>query len=270
MLVPERFIKYIPSEEALWLKKNHPWAFLLLTTIAERVRIFDGSVDGLKKGQCHLGDHASFGATRQQYRTAINVLTSRLHVKIEETCRTRQKSTTGTTTVGTLVSLISSTIYDINIKHDNHQSNHRPTTDQPPTNHEQEDIKTDENQIDHDLIDARDTAFDLIFEHKKHGKVGIVRESLISEMHDSKNSRQDVEVAIQKMIKQNPVLNGTIQAYLTTILKNNKEKPCKTTTTTTKKAKVSKTKSEGSNETYVGKDLSESPLAIFSLQNGCS
>lgn len=142
----ERFLKYIPSTEALWLKQNHPWAFLLLTTIAERARRIPNLPDGLNIGEAHIGDHNAFGSTRQQYRTALKVLTDRLHVKTIESCRTRQKSTTGSTTIGTKVKLLSSSVYDINLEVDNQQSNHRPTTDQPPTNHEQERTKNEKKE----------------------------------------------------------------------------------------------------------------------------
>lgn len=133
------FIKFIrDSEESDFLLEKYPNAFLLLCLIAKRARRVANHPDGLEIGQAYLGDHFKCGLTRQQYRTALNVLTIRGHITILENCRTRQKSTTGSTTVGTLVKLLSSNVWDINIEDHNHRINHRPTTDQPPTNHKEE------------------------------------------------------------------------------------------------------------------------------------
>lgn len=140
-----RFIKFIPSEEAMYLVLKKPKAFLLLTIIAERARRENGHPDGLKAGQCYLGDWKSYGFSEQEYRTAKMILEKRQHLKIIETCRTRKKSTTGTTTIGTLVEIISLTVYDINIKEQNDQINDRATTEQRPSNDEQERIRTNNN-----------------------------------------------------------------------------------------------------------------------------
>lgn len=134
----ERFIKYIPSPESEWLKENHPNAFLLLTLIAERARLVAGNPDGLDIGECHIGDYKKAGiSTRGQYRHALSILLARAHIKIIENCRTRKKATTGTTTVGSRVKLISSTVYDFNFLSNNHRNDHPTTTEQPPNNHEQ-------------------------------------------------------------------------------------------------------------------------------------
>jgi hypothetical protein len=129
----ERFIKFIPSKESFWLLHNKRNAFVLLTIIAERARRYNGDPDGLTIGQCKLGDWEKIGFTRQEYRSALNVLVKANHCKIIETNRTRQKTTTGSTTEGTLVEIISSTVYDINSEDSNHCNNHCPTTDQPLT-----------------------------------------------------------------------------------------------------------------------------------------
>jgi hypothetical protein len=122
--------------------------------------------DGLSMGQCHLGDHKSYGLTRSEYRTAKDILKNRKHIEIIETCRTRKnlsatpshehrqtlttdtttEMTTGLTTIGTLVQLCSSSVYDINIdlknNHvddpNNHPDRHRIATGSPPNRHEQE------------------------------------------------------------------------------------------------------------------------------------
>lgn len=143
----EGFIKLIKSEETLFLILNHPNAFKLLTIIAYRARREAGNPDGLLPGQCHIGDWKKTKMTEREYRTAKSILEMRRQVKIVETCRTRKKSTTGTTTRGTLVELISSTVYDINInvaddrKDDRATTDRRPTDDERRTNKKEKEIK---------------------------------------------------------------------------------------------------------------------------------
>jgi hypothetical protein len=160
----ERFIKFIPSEEAMYLVRKHSKAFSLLTIIAERARRENGNPDGLTVGQCHLGDYKSYGLTEKEYRNAKKVLVERGHIKIVETCRTRKskkfsKSTlnlenhekrateraTRSTTVGTLVELCSLTIYDINSDTDNDRKGDRKgdrgATEGRPKGDEQEGIR---------------------------------------------------------------------------------------------------------------------------------
>ena len=109
----ERKIKFILSPEALWLRAEKPNAFILLSYIANNARRKLGHPDGLLVGQCHIGNFKSYGLTQQEYRTAKNILVMRKHIKIIETNRTRKKSIDGTTTKGTLVQLISNSIWDI-------------------------------------------------------------------------------------------------------------------------------------------------------------
>jgi len=135
----EGFIKLRRGERTLWLLANHPNAYLLITLISLRARRTSGSPDGLEIGECFIGDFENAGIkSRQQYRTALKTLEDLLTIKKVETCRTRKKSTNGTTTEGTKVILLNSEFYDINKEAVNHPANHCPTTDQPPTNHEQE------------------------------------------------------------------------------------------------------------------------------------
>ena len=133
----EGFIQQSRDEEKLYLLRYHPNAFLLLTLIADRARRYAGGPDGLLPGQCYIGDYEACGLTEQKYRTAKELLKVRKHILICETCRTRQKSTTGTTTIGTLVKLISTNVYDINLVPCNDRPNDRATTGQRPTNDEQ-------------------------------------------------------------------------------------------------------------------------------------
>ena len=134
----ERFIKFIPSEEAMFLLVHKPKAFRLLSIVAARARWEVGKPDGLLPGQCYLGDWEACGFTEREYRTAKGILVMRRHLKIVETCRTRKKSTTGTTTIGTLVELISSTVYDLNLQESDDRIDDRATTERRQTKKEKE------------------------------------------------------------------------------------------------------------------------------------
>ncbi len=62
-------------------------------------------------------------------------------IRIKETCRNRKKSTTGTTTEGTLVTLLNSDYWDINPESSDDRLDDRATTDRRPTDDEQERIR---------------------------------------------------------------------------------------------------------------------------------
>ena len=134
----ERFIKFIPSEEAFWLLNEKPNAFRLLTHIANTARRTHGNPDGLLIGQCHLQHWSVYKLTEREYRTAKSILVSRKHVKIIETNRSRKKSTTGSTTKSTLIELCSSTVYDINSESTDDRKDDRATTDRRLTDDKQE------------------------------------------------------------------------------------------------------------------------------------
>ena len=141
----ERFIKFIPSEEAFWLMHNKPNAFRLLSHIANTARRINGNPDGLLIGQCHLQHWTKYDLSEREYRTAKEILVNRKHILILETNRTRQKSTTGTTTGSTLVQLFDSRIWDINPETIDDRKDDRPTTDRRQTRKnkkEKEDITT--------------------------------------------------------------------------------------------------------------------------------
>ena len=132
------YIQLNRCEATFWLMANHPNAYLLLNLVALRAQRTPNAPSGLVIGEALIGDYESTGSTRQQYRTALATLVRMKYLTISETCRTRKKSATATTTVGTKVKLLNSEIWNINPETTNHPINHRPTTDQPPTNHEQE------------------------------------------------------------------------------------------------------------------------------------
>ena len=135
----KRFLKLnLDNDEAEFLALRHPNAFILLFFIAKRARRIPGQADGLIIGQCHIGDYQSYGLTERQYRTAKTVLTNRNIIKIVETCRTRKKATTGTTTIGTLVQLLDSKVWDINPEPNDDRNNDRATTERRPSDEEEE------------------------------------------------------------------------------------------------------------------------------------
>lgn len=142
----ERFIKFIPSEEAMWLLKNKHHAFRLLTIIAESARRYEGAPDGLKVGECFIGGHKNYGMSEQNYRTAKDILEKRQHIEIVETSRTRKKSTNGVTTEGTKVKILSSSIWDINSEEGNERINERVTNDQRTGNDKLRKIRKTKNE----------------------------------------------------------------------------------------------------------------------------
>lgn len=128
-----RFLKFIPSEEAFWLMTEKPNAFRLLTHIANTARRTHGSPDGISVGQCHLKHWTFYKLTEREYRTAKEILVKRNHIKIIQTNRTRKKSTIGSTTASTLVEICSTTVYDINPETIDDRNDDRATTERRQT-----------------------------------------------------------------------------------------------------------------------------------------
>jgi hypothetical protein len=149
------------------------------------------------------------------------------------------------------------------------EPNFEPTANQARTKLEPQKnkIRTEE-ETDLDLNDARETADDseiLEFDHKKSGSIKSTVNKII-EVLKPDWPEKEIHQAIKKMKKQNPCLNGTIEAYLKPILKTQKKEPkiCKTSMT-----KSQKTESTSDKGYYMGNDLSEAPLAKYARQNGC-
>ncbi|HTA63764.1 MAG TPA: hypothetical protein VK835_14975 [Bacteroidia bacterium] len=92
------------GEKTQWLRKNHPFAFLLLTVIAERIKWNENyNKLNLQLFQCVIGTTEKLwkGCTRMQLRTAI------------QTLKSNHQITTKTTNLGTVVTLISSDVITI-------------------------------------------------------------------------------------------------------------------------------------------------------------
>jgi hypothetical protein len=144
----QRFIKFIPSDEAFFLLHENPNAFRLLIHIANTARRYNGHPDGLIIGQCHLQHWTFYKLTERQYRTAKEILVKRKHIIIIETNRTRKKSTTGSTTSSTLVQLCSLKVWDINAESNDDRIDDRPTTDRRLTDDKQEGIRRNKKEED--------------------------------------------------------------------------------------------------------------------------
>ena len=84
--------------------------------MAFRARRTDHPMNGLKAGQCFLGDYSSLGMTRQQYRTAQEQLTK------------WNLATFKGTNKGTIGTILNSKVYDINAM---------KTTSKQPANNQQ-------------------------------------------------------------------------------------------------------------------------------------
>ncbi|PSV48349.1 hypothetical protein [Photobacterium indicum] len=95
------FIKYRRTEEAEFLL-GHPHANHLLMVMAYRARRTDHPMNGLKAGQCFLGDFRGLGLTERAYRTAKKQLQDWGLADFKGT----NKGTVGTIT--------NSKVYDIN------------------------------------------------------------------------------------------------------------------------------------------------------------
>jgi hypothetical protein len=119
------WFKAVRSADALELIRANPNAYTLAAVIAYRARYRKGfDADGLGLGDAMLGDYENCGMTRQQHRTALAQLVK------------WKFATAKATNKGTIARLIDTRLFEIIPLEDNHQSNHRPTTEQPTANHQ--------------------------------------------------------------------------------------------------------------------------------------
>lgn len=95
------FIKYIRSEESEFLL-GYPSANHLFMVMAYRARRTDHPMNGLKAGQCFLGDYSAIGLTERQYRTAKKQLSD------------WGLATFKGTNKGTVGTILNTKVYDIN------------------------------------------------------------------------------------------------------------------------------------------------------------
>ena len=132
--IPGGFIKLMRSEATRELLKDAK-AFALLTQIALRARRTDEfNIHGLKPGQALIGDHGNCGLTRQEYRSALRRLEGYGLITYE------------TTTRGTIATLCTNVIYDINGSTDNQPPNQQATSEQPSGNQRPTTNKNEKNE----------------------------------------------------------------------------------------------------------------------------
>lgn len=119
------FIQLNKCEETNALLKDHPNEYLLLSLIALRSkRTTTPSPGGLQIGQALIGDYKSCGLTNQKYRTALKNLEN------------WQFLTTNPTNKGTVVTLLDSRVFNINMESANEQTNKQLTNNQRTTNNQ--------------------------------------------------------------------------------------------------------------------------------------
>lgn len=98
-------------------------AFLLLYVIAARARWREGfNAHGLAQGEAFIGDHAAYGLSEQEYRTAKAMLKKHGFATFKPTSK------------GTVATLANSTVFDISQEPTNGQTNGQPTDSQRTNN----------------------------------------------------------------------------------------------------------------------------------------
>ncbi len=117
------YFKAIRGEIGENLIKRSHHAYILLSIIAYRARRTPDLINKLGIGEAILGDYENYNMTRQEYRTAIEIL---------KECNL---ATFRTTTKGSIATIINTDVFDINIILDNQPTNHRTTIEQPSNNH---------------------------------------------------------------------------------------------------------------------------------------
>jgi len=145
------------SEQSRWLRENHPFAFLLLTVIADRIKWNDNyNKLKLQLFQCVVGTTEVLwkGCTRQRLRTAISTLI------------TLEQITIKTTKQGTIVTLINSDIITIRTSSVTNELNKNQPTEGQKSTTNLEHTRTLEG-IDLPLYFSNDVIHALAIELKK-------------------------------------------------------------------------------------------------------
>jgi len=119
------FVKLNRTEETEYILKHHPNAYLLLSLIAIRARRSPNFLKDLDLCEAMIGDYKSCGLSHQQSRTALKYLEDN---NLIHTCATNK---------GTVVKLINSDVFDINVIETNKQSTnqnapHQHADNKPP------------------------------------------------------------------------------------------------------------------------------------------
>lgn len=273
--MPERFIKYIPSEKAKWLRKHHTALYLLLSLAVEQARWSDDHNDGLLAGDSILGNFEDAGTTRQQYRDAIikgenlgiwEVVYNRNCKKLLET----PKRTIKRTIKSIVVNIKNSEVWDLNINAKNQSENQQGTNREPIENHKQEDLRRSNKIVD---LTEQEESLTGLFVAKCKGSpsvISIQRDAIIAHFKKEKFASAEIEVALEKFKKRNPVLAigniPTLLKYIHSILENQKAEICKKKP----QRKISKESLKTPKETCSENATSEPILERLMRQNGLS
>lgn len=118
------FIKLHHKNPVLDDLLKYPNEWTLLSLIAKRASRTINKIKGVGPRQAFIGDYKSCGLSRQKYRTALANL-ERWEI-----------ITTKPTNRGTIATLCSDDVYNVNPESTNQQINHQSTINQPPANHQ--------------------------------------------------------------------------------------------------------------------------------------
>lgn len=137
------FIKFFRDEELfLNILNTHFPSYALLSVIAQRVRLSDDIITGLKKWECYIGDYDKMGMSEQQYRTAKANLNKWQFANFKATNK------------GTISFLLPNPIFDIyttdEITNKQRTANERPTTNKEYKKKEEE--NTTNITVNHDEV----------------------------------------------------------------------------------------------------------------------
>lgn len=138
-----RFIKYHPDSEMSKFLESKPNANHLAQIIAKRARRTKCEYTGLDVGQCLLGDFRKIGLTEKQYRTAKNTLKKIKFAAFQGTNK------------GTVATLVSIEVWDINADEKGGQGDRTRATNKNDKNTTTTIEENFEEQKPYDIDEAR-------------------------------------------------------------------------------------------------------------------
>lgn len=264
-----KFIKYIPSEKASWLREHFTSAFLLLSFIAEHARRTHDNLDGLEIGDCFVGEietSAKSGLSSKEYRNAL--------IKLEELGfietvwnpknKKQQKRAIKRAIKSKIVNLIDSSIWNINLALEGDQNGNQRAIKGRSKGDKQEEMN-----IIHDDDDAGASPLQKKEKvmNNEFTKSELYRQSLRLEKDWTPEEIEDAwarfEPLKEKVTSPLNYIEGIINKQRT-IAKALEEKKCHSK----QKKKPLNTSSSTANEFFSVNDTSEAPLAIFVRQGG--
>lgn len=116
------FVQAPRGEAGEMLIRRNYHAFILLYFISQRARRTPDPINGLEIGEAMMGDFETYGMSKQNYRTAKAILEECNLVTLKPTPK------------GTIIKIIDTSIFDININESNEQTNTQLTHDQHTAN----------------------------------------------------------------------------------------------------------------------------------------